>query len=202
MACVVGVLNYGTAGNIFNISKAVEISGASVKVINNHKDFSNTDKIILPGVGSFNDAMEEIEKDGMKECLLEEIKNKHTLGICLGMQILTERGSEFGETTGLGVIKGEARKLSVKYKLPHMGWTTIETVSDSPLLNNIGEDDEFYFFHSLEVVSPMETLAFSRYSDYRFVAAISDNNHIFGVQFHPEKSRKQGVQVLKNFINL
>jgi len=202
MKTVVGLVNYGVAGNIFSMKKALEISGATVKIVETCKDFSNIDKIVLPGVGSFNDAMEEIENDGIKEVLIEMVNTKHTLGICLGMQILVNVGFEFFETKGLGILEGESRKLNVSYKIPHIGWTNIEVARECPLFRDINENDSYYFIHSLEVVKSPGVIAFSRYNDYRFVSGIHDGNGVFGLQFHPEKSREQGIRILRNFINL
>ena len=203
MSPVIGLVNYGKAGNVFNVKKALEFLGAKVKIVEKCGDFDGTDKIVLPGVGSFNDAMAEIEADGIKESLVEQAGKKHILGICLGMQILTKAGFEFGEAKGLGIVDGEARKINVGYKIPHMGWSYVEIVKENPIFKGVYEKDSFYFFHSLEIIKTDQILGFSKYNDYRFVSAIqAEEKGLFGVQFHPEKSRKSGLKVLKNFIDL
>lgn len=199
MNSVIGVVDYGKAGNIFNVSKAIEEAGAKVKIVKSDDDFKGIDKIVLPGVGTFKDAMMEIGK--LKETLTDQMKNKYSLGICLGMQILSKIGYEFGETEGLGIIDAEVKKIEVKGKVPHIGWTNIEQTGECRLLKNIEVNDMFYFMHSYEVVNYTEVKALSKYCNHKFVSVVGKDN-IFGVQFHPEKSREAGIRVLQNFISL
>lgn len=199
MSSVIGVIDYGKAGNIFNVSKAIEEAGAKVKIIKIDDDFKDIDKIVLPGVGTFKDAMMEI--GNIKYVLTEQMQKKPSLGICLGMQILSKIGYEFGETEGLGIIDAEVKKIEVKCKVPHIGWTNIEKTGECYLFKNIENNDMFYFMHSYEVVNYTEVKALSKYCNHKFVSVVEKDN-IFGVQFHPEKSRDAGIRIFKNFISL
>lgn len=161
-------------------------------------DFSLVDKLLLPGVGGFKDAMHHIE--GISSFLVDEMLEKPTLGICLGMQILAKTGYEYGLTAGLGLIHADVKKMNVNGKVPHLGWAPLTIVHPAPIFDGITPADNFYFMHSYEVVNT-ESVALSRYCDHMFISAIRKGD-IYGVQFHPEKSREQGLKILTNFINL
>ena len=197
---IIGLINYGIAGNIHSVQKAIEKAGGTVKIVNNRKELNAVDKIVIPGVGSFKDAMCELEKDELLAPLKKEIQTKPTLGICLGMQILSAFGFEYGRTQGLNVIKAEVKPMLVDAKVPHMGFNAIDIVKSNPLLNGL-ENEEFYFMHSYEIVNFHDVISTTEYAEHLFVSAIQKNN-IFGVQFHPEKSRDAGIKLFKNFINL
>jgi imidazole glycerol-phosphate synthase subunit HisH len=122
------------------------------------------------------------------------------LGICLGMQILAKIGFEFGKTEGLGIIDAEVKPILCDEKIPHMGFQKIHVVNSNKLLEGV-ENDEFYFMHSYEVVNYTDIAALTAYGEHSFVSSINKDN-IFGVQFHPEKSRQAGIKLLKNFIEL
>ena len=198
MSNLIGVVNYGVAGNIHSIKKTIEKAGGESIVINKPDQFNNVDKIILPGVGSFKGAMQELKNDGFLEQLGKN--KKPILGICLGMQILSTIGFEYGKTKGLNFIQAEVRPILVDAKVPHVGFNTIDIVSENELLNGL-EDEEFYFMHSFEVVNYTDIASLTQYGDHKFVSSIQKDN-IYGVQFHPEKSREAGIQLLKNFINI
>ncbi|WP_428026081.1 imidazole glycerol phosphate synthase subunit HisH [Arcobacter sp.] len=200
MSNIIGLINYGIAGNIHSIKKAIEKAGGTVKIVNNENELNNVDKIVIPGVGSFKDAMAELEKDKLLEPLKKAIQIKPTLGICLGMQILSTLGFEYGKTKGLDAIKAEVKPMLVDAKVPHMGFNNIDVVKTNPLLNSL-ENEEFYFMHSYEVVNYTEIISLTDYAGHKFVSSIHKNN-IFGVQFHPEKSREAGIKLFKNFIEL
>ncbi len=196
----VGVLNYKIAGNIYSIKKALKEVGANnIVELECENDFKNIDKLVIPGVGSFKDAMSEIEP--IREILIENIKTKPTLGICLGMQILSKVGFEFGKTDGLGVIEAEVKPIECEGHIPHMGFNSIEIVKNSPLFKNIDKNSQFYFMHSYEVVNYTDILSLTTYFNHKFVSSIQKDN-IFGVQFHPEKSREAGLKIFENFLNL
>jgi imidazole glycerol phosphate synthase glutamine amidotransferase subunit len=199
MSTVVGLMNYGMSGNIYSVQKALERAGAKVKIIKTKNDFKAVDKIVLPGVGSFKDAMEKL--GDLKSGLYDQIQEHPTLGICLGMQIFSKIGYEFGETQGLNLIDAEVKKIEVKCKVPHLGWGKISIVKESPLLSGITNEDSFYFMHSYEVVNYTDVVALTNYCNHKFVSVLQ-KNEIFGVQFHPEKSREAGIALLNNFINL
>jgi imidazole glycerol phosphate synthase glutamine amidotransferase subunit len=133
--------------------------------------------------------------------LIDEMNEKPTLGICLGMQILSKVGYEFGETKGFGIIDAEVKKIEVKCKVPHLGWGSLIPVHHCPILEGIIPADQFYFMHSYEVVNYTEVVALTRYCDHLFVSAVQKDT-VYGVQFHPEKSREAGLKVLRNFVNL
>lgn len=198
----IGVIDYGIAGNVFNIVKALEKAGAEVGIIKDESNFKEFDKYVLPGVGAFPDAMSEIKSAGLHEALLSELENKPTLGICLGMQILCKIGFEFGETEGLNFFNAEVVPVICKGKVPRMGFGSIDIVdNDCALFNGINPTDEFYFMHSYEVVNYTNVTALSTYYEHQYVCAIQKGN-LFGVQFHPEKSRDAGIKLFQNFINL
>lgn len=198
MSNVIGIVNYGIAGNIHSIEKALKKAGAKTLIINKTEDFSKADKLVLPGVGSFKDAMKELKNDGFIDALSKN--TKPILGICLGMQILSTVGFEYGQTTGFNLIDAEVRPMLVDAKVPHVGFNTIEVVNTNKVVKGL-EKEEFYFMHSYEVVNYTNIVSLSEYSGHKFVSSIQKDN-IYGVQFHPEKSRDAGIQLLKNFINL
>ncbi|MGI9318961.1 MAG: imidazole glycerol phosphate synthase subunit HisH [bacterium] len=200
MSNVIGVVNYGIAGNIHSIKKALEQAGADYAIVESADQLTRVDKIILPGVGSFKDAISELHSGGLFGPLKRYIPQKPTLGICLGMQILSNIGFEFGTTEGMGLFNAEVKPILCDASVPHMGFNKIKVVNDNHLLTGIDEQ-YFYFMHSYEVVNYTDIAALTTYSEHQFVSAIAKGN-VFGVQFHPEKSRGAGIQLFKNFINL
>ena len=195
---IVGIVNYGVAGNIHSVKKALEKAGGKTLVLNSPSDFEIVDKLVIPGVGSFKGAMQELTNDGF----IEPLRNfkKPILGICLGMQILAKIGFEYGKSSGLGLVEGEVKPIQCPGKIPHMGFNTIKVISPNILLNGL-EEEEFYFMHSYEMTNCENISALTEYSNHSFVSAICHGN-IFGVQFHPEKSREAGLKLFKNFIEL
>jgi len=200
MSNIIGVVNYGIAGNIHSIKKAIEKAGGVVKVINTKEELEFVDKIVLPGVGSFKDAMQELENDDLLETLKIVILEKPTLGICLGMQILSTLGFEYGKTEGLSLINAEVKPMLVNAKVPHMGFNTIELINSNKLFDGLS-NEEFYFMHSYEVVNYTNIVTLTDYAGHKFVSSIQKDN-LYGVQFHPEKSREAGIKLFENFIAL
>jgi len=198
MSAIIGVVNYGVAGNIHSIKKAIEEANGKVLVIESASDFDKADKIVIPGVGSFNDAMLELKNDEFIEPLKEY--QKPVLGICLGMQVLSSLGYEYGKTEGLGLINAEVKRILCDAQVPHMGFNSLNVVNSNEILNGL-EDEEFYFMHSYEVVNYTDIASLTEYAGHTFVSSIKKGN-IFGVQFHPEKSREAGIKLFKNFIEL
>ncbi len=198
MSDVIGIVNYGIAGNIHSVKKAIEKAGGKTLVINKPSDFNLVDKLVIPGVGSFKDAMQELESDNFIESIQEF--DKPILGICLGMQIMADLGFEFGKTKGLGLIDAEVRPILCEGKIPHMGFNNIQVVGVNKLLKGL-ENEEFYFMHSYEMVNYTDIAALTKYKGHSFVSAIHKRN-LYGVQFHPEKSREAGIKLLSNFIKL
>ncbi|MCT7614600.1 imidazole glycerol phosphate synthase subunit HisH [Aliarcobacter butzleri] len=200
MSNLIGIVNYGIAGNIHSIKKAIEKAGGKVLIIDKKEDLKKVDKIVIPGVGSFNDAMKELKKDDLLETLIDEIEKKPTLGICLGMQILSTLGFEYGKTKGLSKIDAEVKPILVDAKVPHMGFNKLNVIKTNKLLSGL-ENEEFYFMHSYEVVNYTNIVSLTDYVGHNFVSSIQKDN-IYGVQFHPEKSREAGIKLFKNFIEL
>ena len=198
MSDLIGVVNYGIAGNIHSVKKAIEKAGGKTLVINKPSDFNLVDKLVIPGVGSFKDAMQELESDNFIESIQEF--DKPILGICLGMQIMADLGFEFGKTIGLGLLEAEVKPILCEDKIPHMGFNKISIKTFNALLSGI-EDEDFYFMHSYEMVNYTDVAALTKYKGHSFVSAIHKRN-LYGVQFHPEKSREAGIKLLSNFIKL
>jgi len=196
---MIGIIDYGLAGNIYNIQKALKKVTDNVKIVSTKDDLKIIDKIVLPGVGSFNDAIKELQKREIFDLLREDILKKPTLGICLGMQILNKIGYEKGEIEGLNIMNGEVKEMNT-LPLPHMGFNSLNILQKSPILKGI-EKEEFYFMHSFEVVNYQNLIATTEYNNHEFVSVIQ-KDYIFGVQFHPEKSREAGIELFKNFVRI
>jgi len=200
MSNIIGIVNYGVSGNIHSIQKAIEKAEGVVKIINNKEELEYVDKVILPGVGSFKDAMKELENNDFLDTLKVTILKKPTLGICLGMQILSTLGFEYGTTEGLSLIDAEVKPMFVDAKVPHVGFNSIELINKNKLFEGL-ENEEFYFMHSYEVVNYTNIVTLTNYFGHKFVSSIQKEN-LYGVQFHPEKSREAGIRLFKNFIAL
>ncbi len=193
------LIDYGM-GNLRSVSKALEKVGFSVKVSSDPEEVKKAEVLVLPGVGAFRDAMENLRKLGLLKEILRHIeRGKPYMGICLGLQLLFERSYEFGETEGFGVLEGEVVLLPPKVKVPHIGWNQLWGQKPSDLLNGIKEGEYFYFVHSYHVVPKRRDIVLTT-TDYGidFVSSIEYEN-IFAVQFHPEKSQKAGLRLLENF---
>jgi len=202
MSPIIGIVDYGIAGNIHSISQAIEHVGGQVVKVSSPEALSAVDKLVLPGVGSFSNAMNNLHDANLVNGLREAISNRElpTLGICLGMQLFAQVGYERGETEGLNVLDAEVRRIKCKGVLPHMGFNTIAVQKNSALFSGINEHAKFYFMHSYEMSNYTDVSALSRYSEHTFVSSIEKNN-LFGVQFHPEKSREAGLKVFHNFVH-
>ena len=192
-------------GNSRSVVNMLQRIGFKAEITRDHKKLESAEKLILPGVGSFDTAMKNLEHFELKELLDRKalIEKVPFLGICLGMQILTN-SSEEGNLSGLGWIKGSASKFKSEndIKVPHMGWNYIQPSSNSRLCKNLEDNSRFYFVHSYYVqVNEEEHSSMKTKYSLEFDSGIEKDN-IFGVQFHPEKSHKFGMQILKNFAEL
>lgn len=202
---MIAIIDSGV-GNIRSVANAFEHIGASFKVTTKTRDLQLAEKIIFPGVGAFCDGMKAITSSGLLNTLYEEVvkKGKLYLGICLGMQLLANDGHEDGMFKGLGWIPGTVRiiKSNNRIKLPHIGWNNVDFKKESALFQNLPVNSTFYFVHSY-ILEPNNPTIIAATCDYgeNFVASIQHKN-IYGVQFHPEKSQNNGLQLLKNFASI
>lgn len=202
---MIGIIDYGM-GNIHSVQKALESLGAEVAVINTPQEAKSAQKLVLPGVGAFDDAFLELEKKGLVGAIKEHVKSgKVFLGICLGMQFLFEKSEEARKQKGLGIFRGEVKRFSNSYglKVPHMGWNQLNiTHNECPLLQGIDDNAYVYFCHSY-YPAPADKEVIAASTDYgvSFASVVWQDN-VYGVQFHPEKSQATGIQMLKNFVEL
>lgn len=198
---MIGIVDYGM-GNLFSVSKALERLNADYFITSDKNKLLQADALILPGVGSFRDAMERLPVETIKEFAAS---GKPLLGICLGMQLLFESSEENGFTKGLGLLPGKVRRFPGKktssYKVPHMGWNQLEFVKSSQLTENLAED-YVYFVHSYFVNAEDSPVTIAKTDYHEQVAAVVGKNNIFGMQFHPEKSSKLGMALLNNFLKM
>jgi imidazole glycerol-phosphate synthase subunit HisH len=195
------IIDYGM-GNLRSVAKAFESLGAQVLVSADPNDLTKADKIVLPGVGSFDHAVRELKKRCLFEPLKEAIQTKPYLGLCLGLQLLF-RKSEEGKEEGLGIFEGTVKRFPAQLKVPHMGWNQVTFKSkDCPLWKSVPNESFFYFVHSFYATETSDGIEEGS-TDYgvNFVSAVWKQK-IFATQFHPEKSQKWGLQILKNFIEV
>lgn len=193
------IIDYGI-GNLFSVKNALDYIGEESVITKDKEIIKNADRIILPGVGAFPQAIYNLIQMDFIDFLREQAVKKPFLGICLGMQILLEIGFELGETTGLSLITGCVREIKAPI-IPHMGWNKLESYCNCPLMD--GADGEYvYFVHSYKVVCAADNVgAYCEYFE-NIPAVIFNGKTIFGVQFHPEKSGETGLKILRNFVNL
>lgn len=193
------IIDYG-AGNLFSVKNALDYLGIENKVTKNAEDLRAADRLILPGVGAFPDAMRMLRESGLVEAIKKEVQKKPLLGICLGMQMLFEKGYEFEETDGLGLIKGSVKLMTPEnLPIPHIGWNELELNKPCKLLEKGGE--YVYFVHSYAADCPSENV--TAYCDYGMkIPALVFNGNVYGAQFHPEKSGEAGLEMLRKFAKL
>ncbi len=203
---MIAIVDYG-AGNLKSVVNAFEVIDSSVRVASDPKDLKSADAVVVPGVGAFGDCMQQLRRLGFVEALQQAVieEKKPYLGICLGMQFLAEQGEELGLHPGLGWVAGSVQRLvpdDVQCRIPHMGWNAVDIDPACPLFEGLESSADFYFVHSYHLVLKPESharLAASCWHGMRVTAAVQQG-HIFGVQFHPEKSQKNGLIVLENFV--
>ena len=197
------LIDYGM-GNLHSVGKALEKSGAKVKISSNPKDILKADKLVLPGVGAFKEAMRELKKRKLIKPIIQHIKKgKVFLGLCLGLQLLFEESEEGGRVKGLNILKGCVKKFSAKLKIPHMGWNQIKIKKNNcPLFKNIQDKSYLYFVHSY-YAAPKDKAIIAAVTNYgiNFTSVVwKDNTYAF--QGHPEKSQRLGLKILENFVRL
>ncbi len=198
---MIAIIDYGM-GNLHSVSKAVERLGFQAKVTSNEAEILAAEGAILPGVGAFADAMYRLTETGLNETVIRYAKtHKPLLGICLGMQLLFTQSEEHGIHQGLDLLQGEVIRFKGEYKIPHMGWNDLSFQQKNPLLTDL-EEGHVYFVHSFHAraLNPSDVLALTQY--HQEVIAIVGRNHIYGMQFHPEKSGSLGMKLLHNFLKI
>lgn len=199
---MIGIINYGS-GNIFSIKNIVHHLGFKCKIISNPCDLKKYNKIILPGVGSYNNCMKQLIKKKFASEIKKYVKNKKNffLGICVGAQVLTEFGYENGKFRGLGLIPGSTILIKTKFNLPNIGWNSNKIIKNDKIFKDINNLSDFYFLHSY-FIKTKKKFIISTINYGKTITATIKYKNIYGVQFHPEKSQINGIKIIKNFLNL
>ena len=201
---MIAIIDYD-AGNIRSVEKALKFLGQDVKITRDPEEILSAEKVILPGVGAFGDAMGKLKEYGLDQVIRKTAgKGTPFLGICLGLQLLFERSDEAPGVEGLGILKGEILRLPEKegYKIPHMGWNSLELVHNGRLFRDLPEDSYVYFVHSYYLKAADETIVKARTEYTTAIDASVEQGNVFACQFHPEKSSETGLKILKNFVEL
>jgi len=200
---MIGIVDYNM-GNLASVINAFTKIGAEATLESDPKKLGQYDKLILPGVGAFADAMAHLKENSMDEAVIAYAHTgKPLLGICLGMQLLFDSSEEFGTTQGLGLIPGKVvpfdeKKFDHPLKVPHMGWNELFVQNDTILFDNLDKDFYLYFVHSFHAVCDDKYAIGKTHYGYEFVSAVQNNN-IYGIQPHPEKSHEHGLKIIENF---
>ena len=199
---MIAIIDYGV-GNLFSLQSSFAAIGQDAVVTRDIEEIRRADRLILPGVGAFQDAADKLRLSGMDRAVKEETaKGKPLLGICLGMQMLFERSHEYGVHEGLGLLKGEIRPIAERIpaglKIPQMGWNALKIVKDSPLLKYTRGGEYVYFVHSYSATGCEDSLLAVTEYGTDLTACVGEGN-VFGCQFHPEKSGEVGLRILKAF---
>ena len=200
---MIGIVDYGM-GNLASVANAFEYLGFDSVICIKPKEIESVERIILPGVGSFQAAMQSLIQDKWDQAIIEFGESgRPVLGICLGMQLLFDSGDENGPTDGLGLIPGEVKHLTPASpnKVPHVGWNSLNIIQEHPLLERYRPGVDLYFVHSYQVL-PKSTDHIITKTDFggEFVSAVAKDN-VVGMQFHPEKSQPYGLKILENFVD-
>jgi len=197
---LIAIIDYGM-GNLHSVSKAVERLGYEAVVTADHDQIMSAAGAILPGVGAFGDAMNNLRLSGLDEITRQyAASGKPLLGICLGMQLLFTQSEEHGTHEGLGLLPGEVTRFQGSYKIPHMGWNQLSFQQESPLFKGLDEG-YVYFVHSFHAKVQLHSDLLATADYYQPVTAIVGRDNVYGMQFHPEKSGEIGMCLLKNFLN-
>jgi len=199
---VIAILDYD-AGNIKSVEKAMQLLGQEVTITRDRREILNADKVILPGVGAFGDAMGKIRQYGLYEVIHEVVEQGTPfLGICLGLQLLFERSEESPGVEGLGILKGEILRIpeTPGLKIPHMGWNSLDFRNNGRLFENLPEESYVYFVHSYYLRAADEKIVTAVTEYGTQIHASVEQGNVFACQFHPEKSSDVGIQILKNFV--
>ena len=202
---MIAIIDYGV-GNLFSLVSSFKSIGVEAVVTDREEVITAADKLILPGVGAFGDARRKLAETGMDKLILKEAaKGKPIMGICLGMQLLFEKGCEYGTHEGLGLLQGEVVPMEgvvpADYKIPHIGWNALNFKQESPLFQHIHDGDYVYFVHSYYARNCEDSLLATTEYGPELTAAVAKGN-IYGCQFHPEKSGAVGLNILRGFADL
>ena len=195
------IVDYGV-GNLKSVANAMAYIGQKTLVTGDAGDLERADAVILPGVGAFPDAAEKLRRTGLDKTLLAQAGRKPILGICLGMQLLLDRGEEGKDCEGLGLIRGSVKRIQTEYKLPHIGWNSLAFQNSSPLFRGLEDGVYVYFVHSYCARAEHEEDVIARTEYGASVAAAVAHGGVYGCQFHPEKSGEAGLAILRNFAAL
>ena len=201
---MIAMIDYD-AGNIKSVEKALQLLGEDVAVTRDAEVIINAEKVILPGVGSFGHAMENLHRFSLVPVIHEVVRRKTPfLGICLGLQLLFERSDESPGVDGLGVLKGEILRIPSQegLKIPHMGWNSLHLEHQGRLFQGISDEAYVYFVHSYYLKAADETIVKATTQYSTCIHASVEQDHVFACQFHPEKSSEIGLQILRNFANI
>ncbi|MCL5058150.1 MAG: imidazole glycerol phosphate synthase subunit HisH [Actinobacteria bacterium] len=196
---MIAIIDYGM-GNLRSVEKGFEKVGVPAKIAADPGEVDRADGVVLPGVGAFADAMDNLRKTGMDGAVKRAIDGgRPFLGICLGLQLLFEASEEWGHSEGLGIFPGTVRRLPEGFKIPHMGWNQVLLRGDHPIMEGVPDGSSFYFVHSYYVDPGREDII-AGVTDYgmQFTSAVGYKN-LYAIQFHPEKSSSLGLRVLRNF---
>lgn len=201
MSTRIGIADYGT-GNIWSVQNALLEVGVETHLVGQPEQLATYDKLILPGVGAFGDAMKQLQVTGMDQALTEQWRRgKPILGVCLGMQLMCRSSTEEGLHTGLGWFDAEVVALEPKpgIKIPHMGWNSVTFTREHPLVKDVPSRSDFYFVHSYQVVCQKSEDVLGRCLHGNEFTAMIARDNVVAAQFHPEKSQRSGLMLLKNF---
>lgn len=202
---MIAIIDYGV-GNLFSLSSSFKAIGYDTVVTGNAEEIKKADKVILPGVGAFSDAIAKLHSSGLDQVVCEEVRSgKPLMGICLGMQMLFERSCEYGTHQGLGLISGEVipmeNTLPNELKIPHIGWNYLKIKKNNPLFKYINDGDFVYFVHSFYADNCEDSVIAT--TDYgKEITAVVARDNVYGCQFHPEKSGEIGLKILKAFCEM
>jgi len=201
---MIAIIDYD-AGNLRSVQKALEFLGYEAAITSNESEILAADRVILPGVGAFGEAMEQLKSRGLVETIQKVVQSKKPfLGICLGLQLLFEESEESPDVKGLGILPGSIVKISSDYglKIPHIGWNQLNIRNHTGLLKGIGEQPFVYFVHSY-YMEPSDSSLIAATTDYGAeLPVVVEKDNVMAAQFHPEKSGNVGLQILKNFVEM
>ena len=201
---MIAIIDYD-AGNIKSVEKAMLLLGQEVKITRDKEEILNADKVILPGVGAFGDAMGKLHQYGLVDVIKEVVKKGTPfIGICLGLQLLFESSDETPGVEGLGILKGKIFRIpdAEGLKIPHMGWNSLKFPREGRLFKGLPEDSYVYFVHSYYLAAEEESIVTATTEYSTLIHASVEQGNVFACQFHPEKSSDVGIQILRNFVEL